>query len=63
MASIDGTSRPTFLRSGVSGLLEAFVGRWLFNIEQYPPRHGHIMPELARDIRQIRTVTPRGADA
>jgi len=58
--SIDETSRPTFLRSGVTGLLEASVGRWLrFLIEAVPPRHGHIMPELARDMRQIRTVTPR----
>jgi hypothetical protein len=27
--SIDETSRPTLLRSGVTGLLEASVGRWL----------------------------------
>jgi hypothetical protein len=36
-ASIDETSRPTFLRSGVTGLLEASVGRWLrFFIEAVP---------------------------
>ena len=53
--SIDETSRPTILRSGVTGLLEASVGRWLrFLIEAVPPRHGHIMPELARDMRQKR---------
>jgi hypothetical protein len=52
--SIDETSRPTFLRSGVTGLLEASVGRWLrFLIEAVPPRHGHIMPELARDMRHV----------
>jgi hypothetical protein len=60
--SIDETSRPTFLRSGVTGLLEASVGRWLrFLIEAVPPRHGHIMPELARDMRQMRTFAPRMA--
>jgi hypothetical protein len=53
--SIDETSRPTFLRSGVTGLLEASVGRWLrFLIEAVPPRHGHIMPELARNMRHDR---------
>jgi len=37
------TSRPTFFRSGVTGLLEASVGRWLrFFVEAVPrPRHGH----------------------
>jgi len=46
----------------VTGLLEASVGRWLrFLIEAVPPRHGHIMPELARDMRQMRTFAPRMA--
>ena len=40
----------------MTGLLEASVGRWLrFLIEAVPPRHGHIMPELARDMRQMST--------
>ena len=60
--SIDETSRPTFLRSGVTGLLEASVGRWLrFLIEAVPPRHGHIMPELARDMRQNSEFSARAA--
>jgi hypothetical protein len=37
MPSIDGTLRPTFLRSGVAGLLEASVDRWpRFFVEAVP---------------------------
>jgi hypothetical protein len=63
-ASIDETSRPTFLRSGVTGLLEASVGRWLrFFIEAvHRPRHGQIMPELARYAAEA-DVHPKRGDA
>jgi hypothetical protein len=54
------TSRPGFLRSGVTSLLEAFVGPWLRFIVEALPRRGTATPcpELARDMRQMRTFAP-----
>jgi hypothetical protein len=58
----DETSKPAFLRSpgGVTGLLEASVGRWprFLGRGSTPPQHGRIMPELAREMQHVRTVMP-----
>ena len=59
-ASIDETSRPTFLRSGVTSLLEASAGRWLsFLIESVPRRSMATSGPSWRAICQIRTFTLR----